>query len=55
MLNYTISCCFFRQFCLELNGLAVKLQVSQIVALSIDTPLSVWWSYQLWLASPPPE
>lgn len=45
----------FRQFCLELNGLAVKLQVSPTVPPSTDTPPSVWWSDQLVRVSPPPE
>lgn len=45
----------FRQFCLELNGLAVKLQVSLTVSPSISTPLSVWWSYLMRLVSRPPE
>lgn len=49
---FFLRCCaLFRQFCLELNGLAVKLQVSQIVPPSTDAP-SVWWSYQLVLVSP---
>lgn len=46
-----MSCSLFRQFCLELNGLAVKLQVSQILPPSANTPPSAWWSYPL-LPSP---
>lgn len=48
-----MSFSLFRQFCLELNGLAVKLQVSQIVPPPTDTPPCVWWSDQQVLVSLP--
>lgn len=48
-----MSFSLFRQFCLELNGLAVKLQVSQIVPPPTDTPPCVWWCDQQVLVSLP--